>query len=283
MTKIAIASCCKIRGHKHQKVQTAWADIEAESPDLLLLLGDNVYMKQPGPRWKLDNLDEMYQLQFKEPHFASLIEKVPFMAIWDDHDFGPNDSRGASERDKSYRSRSRRIFHKHMSRSINNNRPKVYCSHVIDDIKVIMLDVRYYRTDIARVKRPTILGDKQENWLRDQLDHPHKYTVVGSGTCLTKGGKYDKWSAYKDAYARLKDMLDKVPKLIFMAGDLHTNKFLTHGRFFEVISSGVGRIEGGKPLNNYGIIDFKRSVVKVSLRGRHKIHRTIQTRSWKAD
>ena len=43
MTKIAIASCCKIQ---IQPVQPAWSRIKAENPDLLLLLGDNVYMKQ---------------------------------------------------------------------------------------------------------------------------------------------------------------------------------------------------------------------------------------------
>ena len=90
MPKIAIASCCKIKGQKALKVQPVWSDIEAERPDLLLLLGDNVYMSQGrGPRWKLDQLDNVYEQQLKEKHFSSLVRRVPFLATWDDHDFRP--------------------------------------------------------------------------------------------------------------------------------------------------------------------------------------------------
>ncbi len=282
MTKIAIASCCKIRGQKSQKDQPAWQSIEEERPDLVLLLGDNVYMRQSGPRWDLRQLKSVYEVQFREPHFASLLDNVPYMATWDDHDFGPNDSRGASERDKPYRARSRRLFHRFMKDGINNNRPEVYCSHVVNDVKVIMLDVRYYRTGL-RQRNPTILGSKQERWLWRELDHNSKFTVVGSGTCLESGAPRDKWSAYRDAYARLREHLKQVPRLLFVSGDLHKNTFKTHDGFFEVISSGIGRKERGRPLNNYGIIDFGRTRVRVSLRGTHRREKTIRTNSWKVE
>ena len=193
--------------------------------------------------------------------------------------FGPNDSRGASKRDKPYRAKSRRLFHKHMSAAINDNRPNVYCAHSIDDLKVIMLDVRYYRTDL-RQRNPTILGSAQERWLWDELDHDRRYTVVGSGTCLTNGGKRDRWNAYRDAYARLSEQLEKVPRLLFVSGDIHRNKFVSHNGFFEVISSGVGRKEAGKPINNYGIIDFGKTRVKVELRGRDRLTRRIKSSNW---
>ncbi len=104
MTRIAIASCCKIQNVGDQPV---WSEIEEHDPDLLLLLGDNVYM--PNSRWDHGFMEQRYKEQFAEPHFASLIQKVPFLATWDDHDFGINDSRGAYISD-SYRRESGRQF-----------------------------------------------------------------------------------------------------------------------------------------------------------------------------
>ena len=283
MTKIAIASCCKIQGQHSQREQPAWQSIEEARPDLVLLLGDNVYMRQSRRRrWDFDQLDETYRRQFNEPHFRSLIDNVPYMATWDDHDFGPNDSRGATEDGRPHRGRSRRLFHQWHDRAINNNRPNVYCSHVIDDIKVIVLDTRYYRTGL-RQRHPTILGRTQERWLREELDHDHKFTVVASGTCLIHGGERDKWSAYRDAYARLDEQLKSVSRLMFVAGDLHVNKFNEHDGYFEVISSGIGRLDNRRPLNNYGLINFRARSVDIELRGRkrrHNIDKRINVSRW---
>ncbi|MDN5213253.1 alkaline phosphatase D family protein [Fulvivirgaceae bacterium BMA12] len=286
MTKIAIASCCKIEGKYHVKNQTAWREIEDETPDILLLLGDNVYMKQSRPRWNFPHLEEQYKKQFKEPHFYSLINKVPFMATWDDHDFGPNNSRGATSDGikGGRRDKSRKLFHKYMKDSINDNRPEVYCTHIINNIKIIMLDVRYYRNAAGR-RNSTILGDNQEKWLKKELDHKHKFTIVCSGVGFGEKnrGNRDDWSAYEYASKRLEAELNKIPKLFFVAGDIHSNKFKKHGKFYEVHSSGVGRKHRGdrKPLNNYGIIDYGSNSVKISLKGRNKINKEIRISDWK--
>lgn len=287
MTKIAIASCCK---YQMQKVQPAWAEIEAENPDLLLLLGDNAYMR--NSKWDHDYLADKYEKQFEEPNFKSLVSKVPFLATWDDHDFGVNDARGA-EIEHWKREKSRKLFHKYMQNALNNNKPEVYASWTIDDLKIIMLDVRYYR-ERAHKNRPeaTLLGETQEQWLWDQLAHNKKYTVIGSGTCLKDGAKNDSWDDYKDFYKRFRARIAQINRVLFLSGDIHRNKFVNHGDVFEIISSGVGRIRkfgkwprqtDGKPMNNYGILDFGRTRVSVSLRGHYKRDRyetRIRSSSW---
>lgn len=269
MTRLAIASCCKIAGQYHVDPQPVWRDIAAEEPDLLLLLGDNVYMRQAsGPRWDLANLASVYRRQLAEPHFAACIGTVPFMATWDDHDFGPNDGRGDSSRDRPFRSASRRLFHKYFATAINTNRPEVYCSHVVGDVKVILLDVRYYKTDL-RHPAPTILGKAQEAWLAEELEHKHAFTVVGSGTGLVKGGPRDRWTAYKDAYARLVALLTGTPRTVLVTGDVHYNRLYRHKNgVVEVTSSGVGRARKSdlKPLDNYGVLDFDRAKSSMTVR-----------------
>ncbi len=284
-TRIAFASCSKIDGQKKQLIQPAWSRIAQAKPDLLLLLGDNVYMRQGGPvRWDFKQLGETYQNQFSEPNFLGLIGKVPYMATWDDHDFGPNDSRGDTSDGRPNRIKSRNLFHKYHSAAINANRPNVYCSHVVGDVKIIMLDGRFFRTD-RRQSEPTILGAKQEAWLQKELQHGLKYTVVCSGSCLTQGGETDSWLAYPKARQRLLGILSAVPRVLFLSGDIHRNKFASIHGFHEVISSSVARTEDDGPRENFGVIDFLSNQVRVelqSLRPADRVSRTIRTSDWVA-
>lgn len=285
MTRIAIASCCKLRW---QKRQPAWTSIMAARPDLLLLLGDTVYMRSEHGWWDHADLEDQYRRQFAVASFKTLTDTVPFMATWDDHDFGPNDARGA-EVEPSLRNRSRALFHKYMKRAVGLTKPEVYCTHDIGDIRVIMLDVRFYR-ETADPKRPaaTLLGRRQEQWLWRQLDHGKKYTVIGAGSTLGGTEKAETWQSYTEFYARFLDRIARVRNVMVVSGDIHRNKFTDHGGFFEVTSSGVGRPERkkkprGAPMNNYGIIDFGADAVDVALHGRlrrDKIRRRIVSADW---
>jgi len=293
MIKIAIASCCKIQNVRSQPV---WSDIESEDPDLLLLLGDNVYMN--NSRWDHVGMVRRYQEQLAEPHFESLIKKVPFLATWDDHDFGINDSRGAHIKD-AYRKESRRQFYKYMrDKSIwtkvkHPRRSGIFYSYDIEDIRIIMLDVRFYRTYSSR-KNATMLGAKQEEWFWDQLDNDKRYTIVGTGTCVDTGAKNQTWKDYKMFYKGFSERIIPNDRVLVVSGDVHFNRYKNHGHFHEVISSGVGRpkkiktrsggIKWGPNLANYGILKFYRSKVTVNLRGRYardREERIIRSRDWR--
>jgi len=291
MTKIAIASCCKIQW---VKAQIAWKDIESEKPDLLLLLGDNVYMN--NSKWDHDGMEQSYRRQMKEPNFSSLIEHVPFLATWDDHDFGVNDSRGA-EIQEWKRKKSRALFREFMIDKRLKNRvsmPRgkgVYSSMVINDIKIIMLDVRYYRTGSKRTAA-TLLGDQQEEWFWNELDNKQRYTIVASGSCIKDGADGEKWVDFGRFYRAFRERVSRPDRVLFVSGDIHRNKFRDHGSFFEAISSGIGRpkMHGtypnrrrGKPLDNYGILDFSSSRVTVRLKGRFSYdnhERVINAKTW---
>ena len=75
MTRIAIASCC--RGHSFDE-QPVWADIEAEKPDLLLLLGDQVYMNNKVWRhWELDKSGQPTNQILERRRRAEFITPIP--------------------------------------------------------------------------------------------------------------------------------------------------------------------------------------------------------------
>ena len=88
------------------KPQPVWDHVAALAPDVLLLLGDNVYLDVPDT-W-IDDLKAMstdafaahllgrYREQLAEPGFAALVRNpaIRKFAIWDDHDFLWNNANG---------------------------------------------------------------------------------------------------------------------------------------------------------------------------------------------
>ena len=265
--KIAFASCAKIQDYPEQP---AWKMIEDEQPDLLLLLGDNVYARNRTP--DLADLERRYKEQLREPNFASLISKVQVKAIWDDHDFGPDNSWGADPGlPQGYKDRTRDLFHRYMDSS--TNLPEAYYSFTEGDIHFVMLDVRYYREDPDDAGSSPI-GATQLAWLKDELNKPSKFKILCSGTGLTKlKGFHESLDEFKGFYQRdFLPLLKQVDKLIVLSGDIHRNLIRQHDGFPEFVSSAVGRggskVFSPKIRNNYGILEFKDRVIDVSLKGR---------------
>ena len=70
--------------------------ITRENPDAVLLLGDNCYFEDKD----LGTEDAMMQAHLRSrnhPRFADMVSRIPTLAIYDDHDFGPNDADGNFE------------------------------------------------------------------------------------------------------------------------------------------------------------------------------------------
>ena len=253
-TKIAFVSCAFA---SLRRKQPAWTEIRAANPDLLIFLGDNAYMSWGGHQdvatdWRFDDLEACYRLQSQVPDYKWLIENVPSLAIWDDHDCGPNDTVGASA-PPAFLATSREKFDRWMGFARNNNRPHMYCTYLdIPDVQVIMLDVRTYRTwyDAANA---TMLGTEQEQWLWRQLDATvtpqRKFTIVCSGSGFTHGADDQTVQDYKAFAEILKQRLAFRPgsngdvgrRSLFLAGDIHQNEFSTLPEVgvHEAISSGV--------------------------------------------
>ena len=66
--------------------QPIWEEIKAQNPEVFIMLGDNVYGDTFG---NIHKLERAYQKQARTLKKAGL--GFPFMAIWDDHDYGKND------------------------------------------------------------------------------------------------------------------------------------------------------------------------------------------------
>ena len=65
-----------------------WPVILAAEPDLWVWLGDNVYADSADPV----RLRQAYATQLADPGYRTLIERVPVVGTWDDHDYGANNA-----------------------------------------------------------------------------------------------------------------------------------------------------------------------------------------------
>ena len=286
--KVAFASCAKIQWFPDQP---AWGKIEAENPDYLLLLGDNVYA--PNNHLDLAELEQRYKEQAEEPHFKQLVANpsVKVHAIWDDHDFGEDNMLGAELDDGAYKNAARDLFFDNMLFGQRDRTKVKEVYHAFEDeatdVKFIMLDVRLYRQSPGRAK--TILGKDQEDWLEMQLSESnHEITVICSGSNLQGRRQVQPWEKYTEYYERFTGMLKEKGKCLFLSGDIHKNAFNRHDGFFEAISSGVGRSgvwvsDPSQNRHNYGMIEFGGDTVEFGFRGvrsRDRFEVTIDRNSW---
>jgi alkaline phosphatase D len=260
LTRIAFGSC------NHQSApQAYWAQIAAQSPQLFLMIGDNVYGDNA---WDgdagLESLRQSYLMQAAHPEFRTFRAKVPMMATWDDHDFGFNDAGGSFP----MRRWSEELFESFWGSSDTvRGRDGVYDSIITGPegkrVQVILLDTRFFRSDLKRAdwskERPplggylpdadpakTVLGAAQWEWLKAELAKPADLRIVVSSTqVITQAHQFEGWTNFPAERARLLDLLAgrEDSGLVLLSGDRHAGGIYRteHGgkTFWELTSSSL--------------------------------------------
>jgi len=273
--KIAAASCCKLQ---HFASQPVWDAIRQESPDALILLGDNVYLDHDfhsKPASLAAELRMLYDAQKAEPHFAALLADMaarskPVIAIYDDHDFLGNDRFGGGEDQalcEAARAELVRAF------SPLQTGQDVYSSRRLGDVEIIVLDVRFYRRKItdSLFDRDAMLGARQWTWFEQTVaasTAPY-LLVVSSTTAYTYGLVEDGWERCPAAFKRLCALLGSRAGALVLSGDIHSNDRYDDAGLVEIVTSGVARrgIVNGKPRANYALLEFGPQSVRIEQRG----------------
>lgn len=286
--QIAITSCAK---YKQFSIQPVWQEIQTSQPDVLLLLGDNVYIENNDPDSSADlaaDLRVRYAEQLSEPNFRRLLGDMKnrnkdVMAIWDDHDSFGND-RGGNEFPPDYRDTARAEFHRAFPYS--TNLPEVYYRRDIGDVTFLLLDVRSYRDDrrTNTKSRDAMLGAAQWLWLEAELANTNRFTIVASGTTIYPY-KRECWDDFPKARDRMIALLKNRSGVLFVSGDIHENQISGKDGVIEVVSSGCARrtLISGAELRNYGLLDFSNTGVSISLKSLNPKNRhsaTIALNHW---
>jgi len=247
LTRIAFGSCAD-----QDKPLPIFDTIAATKPELLLLIGDNIYADidqktnklLPAAKITRDLIAEKYDTLGKLDGFKKLKATCPILATWDDHDLGHNDA-GA---DFALKDESQKLFLDFFGTGPADPRRTqkgVYSAATYGPpgkrVQVILLDTRYHRSALKRAPKPlpgqrvppyvpntdadaTVLGADQWTWLEAELKKPADVRLlVSSIQVVADEHPYEKWANFPREREKLYDLIrtTKANGVVVLSGDRH--------------------------------------------------------------
>src|SRR5690606_13981655 len=118
-------------------------------PAAFLFLGDNGYLPKDAEMYDIPDAAlrsitaDTHRAMRNVPGLRDLLSSTPAYAIWDDHDFGPNNA----DRTFAHRDVAHDLFQRYWPNPGHGVRdvPGVFHSFRIADVEFFMLDNRYHR------------------------------------------------------------------------------------------------------------------------------------------
>jgi alkaline phosphatase D len=216
--------------------------------DFMIWLGDNTYTREADYTSK-SGFYYRYTHTRKCRNMQALLASRPNFAIWDDHDYGPNDGNSSFEL-KEISLQTFKDFWGNKTFGEPDN-PGIYTKFTWSDCEFYLLDDRYYRSD-GRMNDSSaekeFLGDKQMAWLKNGLLYSKatfKFLALGSQV-LNPLNDFEGFSHYQKEYTELMQFLKeyKIPGVIFLSGDRHISeiiKFQPEGMYplYDITSSAL--------------------------------------------
>lgn len=266
ITRIAFGSCAQ-----QWQPQSIWNKVAEASPDLFLFVGDAIYGDWHGdkpftPTRK--SLEADWNKLASIPEFESIRKQVPFMATWDNHDYGSHNG-GAEFELKEMTKDVFLNFFGEPDDSQRRSTPGIYDAKVFGPpgkrVQVILLDTRWFRSPfkadprsaeqrkaIGKVgkyvpntdKSASVLGEAQWLWLAEQLQQQAELRLIVSSTQIIPDQKsMDEWGAFPHERQRLFDLIKSYGAngVLLVSGNVHFSE--------------LSKIDAG----NYPLYDFTAS------------------------
>lgn len=197
--------------------------IYEDKPNFMLWTGDNVYFREPD--WNTETGMYHRYSEFKKlPELQPLFANTHHYAIWDDHDFGPNDS------DRSFwmKKSALKIFKENWGNPnyIFENEG-ITGTFFWEDCQFFMMDDRYFRApNYIKDEGKDYFGQKQEDWLIEALassNAPFKFVVTG-GQVVNPVAVFENMSTFPEARKRLLNRIaeNNISGVLFITGDRHS-------------------------------------------------------------
>jgi alkaline phosphatase D len=257
-----------------------------EKSAFMLWLGDEWYTRE------VDYYSE-WGLWYRASHdravpiLQNFLKAMPQFAMWDDHDYGPNDI------GKNYilKEASRKVFNNYFCNpSSGENGQGIYTINSWGDADIFMTDDRWWRS-ADRIKdsidgkpnpKKEMLGAQQMEWLKNSLLYSSatfKIVAVGSQV-LNPVSPFDTWWNFPAEYYELMNFIKeyKINGVVFLTGDRHHSEIIKVDRpgtypLYDItvspLTSGTHSFEGPEKNNPYRVlgIDEKQNYGKFSFSG----------------
>ena len=272
---IAFASCAET-GSTHPIFET----IRNLNPLFFIHTGDLHYLDIPTN--DRDRFRDAFETVLASPTQSSLYRSAPLVYIWDDHDYGPNDSTALS----GSRTAARLTYQEyvpHYPLAAGSGDVSIYHAFSVGRVRFIVTDLRSERSPklAADDANKSMLGPSQKAWFKEELlraNTDHALTIwVSSVDWLPDLS--DGWYLYSTERRELADFIktNDINRLAMIAGDLHMlgidngshNTFATDG------GSGFPIFQAS-PLDRFGFeADAPYSEGRVAQRGQFGIMNVI--------
>lgn len=284
--KIALGSCAFINDEKYDRPGAGYGGnyeiftaISNQKPDIMLWLGDNIYLREAdwysktGIYYRYTHSRSLLQMQ-------ALLASSINLAIWDDHDYGPNDSDNTFVK-KEISREAFKDFWANPSYGLDNKNG-ITSFYEYGDCQFFLLDNRFFRSANNLItKERRVLGKKQMNWLIEALASSKatfKFVCVG-GQMLNSATVFENLSnisfkEYEELWSRINQ--EKLSNVIFLTGDRHHSElsmreFASGRKVYDwtvsPFTSGVAKAPDEKNIyrvqdsyieeKNFGIIEVK--------------------------
>lgn len=259
--RIATGSCAYINEDGFDREGSApyggeyqiFESIYEKKPDLMVWLGDCIYYRE-------NDFESAVGMRRRWTHDRSIPELRPLLAnthhfaIWDDHDYGPNDI-GRSYTLKGVAKETFDLFWANPSSGLPET-PGIFTFVNWGDVNLYLLDNRTYLSSAtshpgAFGEPKAMLGKEQIDWLinhlvwaqsqmqNDSNSYPARFNIICVGNqVLNDSGNPHGYRNFHDEWQYLLDRIveEGIDGVIFLSGDVHYSE--------------VNRLEykgGGKP------------------------------------
>lgn len=199
----------------------------SQEPDLMLWLGDNTYLREVDYT-AYSGFLHRYSHTRSQPELQTLLQACPNYAIWDDHDYGPNDG-NRSFIHKDWASDAFELFWGNPSHGLPDAAGGITTAFSFNDVDYFLLDNRYFRSDHTVTQdHQGIFGEQQVNWLIEALkfsNAPFKIVATG-GQFLSSYAKYENHALYAKERKNLIKRIEQegITGVIFLSGDRHSTE-----------------------------------------------------------
>jgi alkaline phosphatase D len=219
--KVAFGSCAVYT--KDENVTRIYESMASKKPDLMVWMGDNIYLG--GEDWNsYKNIFKAYSLNRSLVQLQPLLAATHHYAIWDDHDYGPDNS-DSSFHNKQISLEAFKNFWANPSFGIDGR--GITTSFSWNDADFFLLDDRYNRAPSnERNKCKPYLGPAQLTWLINSLQQSKarfKIIVLGNQVINKMPFEKENYSSYKKERKLLLQQIKdhRVDGVFFVTGDRH--------------------------------------------------------------
>lgn len=258
-----------------------------EQAAFMLWLGDEWYTREVDyySDWGL-----WYRASHERaiPVLQKFLKAMPQFAMWDDHDYGPNDI------GRSYilKNTSREIWQKYWCNpSYGENGQGTYTMTSWGDADIFLTDDRWWRSE-DRIKDSVdgfpnpdkeMLGTQQMDWLKNSLLYSSAtFKIIAMGSqVLNPVSPFDKWWDFPAEYDEIMNFIKeyKINGVLFLTGDRHHSEIIKVDRpgtypLYDItvspLTSGTHSFGAAEKNNPYRVlgIDEKQNYARFSFSGK---------------